>query len=132
MKETDRKQEITQRFLEAMQQVIETHQLSHSKGFADQIGVGKYQISNLNIGKSQVNAWMIAAMLDRFPEINPDYILNGRGALVRETELLFDTSQKMWNYIDSLQEENALYKKQIEYLQSLLLEERTKAKKPQS
>lgn len=128
MKETERKKEVTQRFLEAMTCVIETHQLPNQKGFADHIGVGNYLISNLNNGKSQVNAWMIAAMVDKYPEISPDYVLNGRGELVRETEVLFDTTKKMWDYIESLQDENSLQKKQIEYLQSLLLEERAKAR----
>lgn len=129
MKETERKKEITQRFLEAMTYVIEAHQLINQKGFADHIGVGNYLISNLNGGKSQVNAWMIAAMTDKYPEINPDYILNGRGNIVRETELLFDTSQNLWDYLESLQDENTLQNKQIEYLQRLLLEERSKARK---
>ena len=119
------KQEITQRFLATMEQIIKNHQLGKQKNFADVIGVENYQISNLNIGKSQVNAWMIAAMADKYPEANLDYILNGRGEMIRKTKVL-EKDENLWDYIELLQEENTVQKKQIKFLQTLLKEARIK------
>lgn len=116
------KQQITQRFLEAMEYIIDAHQLRIQKVFAKNIGVENHHISNLNIGKSQVNAWMIANFVNKYPEANPDYILTGNGDMIRDLTPVFKASQNMSAYIETLQDEAALLRKQIELLQKLLLE----------
>jgi len=118
------KEKITKRFLEAVECVIRKYEFHTQKDFAASIEVGNHHISNLNIGKSQVNAWMIGSLVEKYPEINPDYILHGHGELLRDAPPRFRTTSDMWEYLETLQEENALLRKQIELLQKLLLEKR--------
>jgi hypothetical protein len=116
------KEKITERFLELTKIIINKYNLATQKVFAESINVENHHISNLNIGKSQVNAWMISSLVNTYAEVNPDYILTGKGAPVRDTGPMFKTSQNMKEYIDLLQQENGILRKQIEALQVLLLE----------
>ena len=118
------KEGITSRFLEAADKLTKNYQFRTQKEFAESISVGNHHMSNLGIGKSHVNAWMISLMVEKYPEINPDYILYGRGKLFRDVPDKFKTKVDMWEYIESLQDENNLLKKQIELLQRLLLEKK--------
>lgn len=116
------KQQITQRFLEAMEYVIEVHQLRIQKVFAENIGVENHHISNLNIGKSQVNAWMIANFVDKYREVNPDYILTGNGEMTRELSPAFKTAENLQEHVKSLYTETDMLRKQVQLLQGLLAE----------
>jgi hypothetical protein len=116
------KEKITERFLELIQLITKKHGLATQKVLAQSINVENHHISNLNIGKSQVNAWMISSLVSTYPEANPDYILMGKGEPIRETGPTFKTSKEMKEYIDLLQQENGVLRKQIEALQVVLLE----------
>jgi len=122
------KEKVTQRFLEAMTHIIDTYQLATQKDFADSIGVENYQLSKMNIGKTYANVMLIASTVEKYPAINPDYILYGKGQLIRKTELLFNTQDEMWDYIELLQNKVALQDKQIIQLQEMLLKKRAKKK----
>jgi len=122
------KEKITARFLEAMAYVIETYQLPTQKDFADAIGVENYQLSKLNIGKTFANTLLISSLVEKYPAISPDYILYGKGNLIRKTELLFNTQDEMWDYIEVLQNKITLLEKETAQLQAVLFKKRPKKK----
>jgi plasmid maintenance system antidote protein VapI len=114
------KEEITKRFLEAESYVTETYQLKKQSAFADTIGVSNQHGSNIKSGRSNVNAWMIASLVKHYREIDPDYLLNGNGSLLRPTKQEQKTLKVMEKYNESLQAEVAFLRKEVEYLRSLI------------
>jgi transcriptional regulator with XRE-family HTH domain len=51
--------------------------------FAEEIGVQRSSISHLISGRNKPSLEFIQKILSRFPEINPEWILNGNGGMVK-------------------------------------------------
>jgi len=114
------KEAITKRFLEAEAYIEKQYKIKKQSAFADTIGASNQHISNLKAGRSQVNAWMIAAMIKTYQEINPDYILNGEGRLLRPAYHEKKTMEVMEKFNETLQAEVTFLKKEVEYLRTLI------------
>ena len=117
------KQAITERFLEAEDYIEKKYKIKKQSAFADTIGASNQHISNIKGKRSHVNAWMIAAMIKTYEEINPDYILNGEGQLLRPSDQEKRTMEVMEKFNEALQAEVAFLKKQLDYLQTLIPKE---------
>jgi transcriptional regulator with XRE-family HTH domain len=61
--------------------IIKHFQLSPSD-FAEEIGVQRSSISHLISGRNKPSLEFIQKILTRFPEINPEWILNGKGEML--------------------------------------------------
>jgi transcriptional regulator with XRE-family HTH domain len=51
--------------------------------FAEEIGVQRSSISHLISGRNKPSLEFIQKILSRFPEINPEWILNGNGEMIK-------------------------------------------------
>jgi transcriptional regulator with XRE-family HTH domain len=68
---------------ERIEKIIETEQLSASK-FADALGVQRSNISHILNGRNKPSLELVNKILDRFPAINADWLLLGKGDMVSE------------------------------------------------
>jgi transcriptional regulator with XRE-family HTH domain len=62
--------------------IIKFFNLSPSD-FAEEIGVQRSSISHLISGRNKPSLEFIQKILTRFPEINPEWILNGQGEMLK-------------------------------------------------
>jgi transcriptional regulator with XRE-family HTH domain len=62
--------------------IIKYFNLSPSD-FAEEIGVQRSSISHLISGRNKPSLEFVQKILVRFPEINPDWILSGKGEMLR-------------------------------------------------
>ena len=62
--------------------IIKYFNLSPSD-FAEEIGVQRSSISHLISGRNKPSLEFIQKILFRFPEINPEWILNGKGEMLK-------------------------------------------------
>ncbi len=63
---------------ERILKIIEDSHLTSSE-FAIKIGVQNAQISHIKTGRNNVSLDIVMKILDRFPEISPDWLLFGKG-----------------------------------------------------
>lgn len=54
--------------------------------FADAIGVQRATISHILSGRNNPSLDFVQKVLSRFPKLNPDWILSGKGGVWRETD----------------------------------------------
>lgn len=64
-------------------------ELIESKGytptyFADEIDVERATISHIKSGRSKPSLTLVQNILERFPEVNPDWLISGHGTMYRE------------------------------------------------
>jgi len=62
--------------------IIKYFNLSPSD-FAEEIGVQRSSISHLISGRNKPSLEFIQKIISRFPEINPEWILNGKGEMLK-------------------------------------------------
>lgn len=62
--------------------IIERMNLSSSQ-FADEIGVARAVVSHLITGRNKPSLDVVRKILLRFPQINPDWLLTGKGEFFR-------------------------------------------------
>jgi plasmid maintenance system antidote protein VapI len=62
--------------------LMETEGFPSSK-FADEIGIQRAVISHITTGRNEPSKDVIIKILERFPDINPDWLLLGRGNMRR-------------------------------------------------
>ena len=63
--------------------------------FADEIGVQRSSISHVLSGRNKPSLDFIQKILKRFPEINPDWLLFGKGPMNTEFNLFSETSEEL-------------------------------------
>lgn len=83
--------------LERLSHIIKNKQLSSSQ-FADEIGVQRSSVSHVLSGRNKPSLDFITKVILRFPEINPEWLLTGRGSMDAdqaplESEEAFDKNQ---------------------------------------
>ena len=69
-----------------IQLILKTKNISASK-FADEIGVQRSSISHILSGRNNPSLDFIQKILKRFPDINSDWILTGKGSMYLEPDL---------------------------------------------
>ena len=78
MDEVNMKQQVKQRVLAVMEQ----EQLSDAQ-FAEAIGISRGAVSQIKSGRSYPSLDVALKILDRFPSLNPDWLLLGKGEMRR-------------------------------------------------
>lgn len=68
---------------ERIEQLLEEIEMSPSL-FADTIGVQRATISHILSGRNNPSLDFVQKVLSRFPELNPDWILSGKGDMWRK------------------------------------------------
>lgn len=65
----------------------------HSSKFAELIGVQRSSISHILSGRNKPSFDMISSILSKFPKLNPDWLLLGKGSMYRQVvqTSIFDT-----------------------------------------
>jgi transcriptional regulator with XRE-family HTH domain len=77
---------------ERIQLILKTKNISASK-FADEIGVQRSSISHIVSGRNNPSLDFIQKIIKRFPDINSDWIIFGKGSMYKEPDL-FTTSEE--------------------------------------
>lgn len=67
--------------LERLSQLIRNKELSASK-FADEIGVQRSSVSHVLSGRNKPSLDFITKVVLRYPDINPEWLLTGRGEMI--------------------------------------------------
>jgi transcriptional regulator with XRE-family HTH domain len=74
--------------LSRVKQIIEVQNLTPSR-FADHIGVPRSTISHILSGRNKPSLEVVQKILEAFPEIKADWLVQGKGNLAKETHDLF-------------------------------------------
>lgn len=69
----------TQHFTERLEKILAHYDLNAS-AFADAIGVQRSSISHLLSGRNRPSLDFVLKVVERFPEVNLYWLLNGKGA----------------------------------------------------
>ena len=69
--------------VERILEIFKLKNLSPSQ-FADEIGVQRSNISHLISGRNKPSLEFIQKIMNRFPDVNPEYILSGHGNILRD------------------------------------------------
>lgn len=67
--------------------VLKTQNLTSSQ-FADEIGVQRSSISHILSGRNNPSLEFVTKILKRFPDINSEWILFGKGSMYRQSEIM--------------------------------------------
>jgi hypothetical protein len=80
MNETKKiKEEISKRFIEVSLTLIKNHSISSETKFCETISLNNVSFADIKTGKLQIGIHFISILLIKYPEVNGDYILTGRG-----------------------------------------------------
>ena len=85
--------------------VLKVKNLSPSK-FADEIGVQRSSMSHIMSGRNLPSLDLVTKIMNRFPDINPEWLLMGIGQMIKTTQIdLFDQNiSSIENKIESASE----------------------------
>lgn len=102
--------DLSSRFIEVVQYLIDHHIVAGNKDFASKIGISSSMVTEISKGRSNVGVSAIQNTVLLF-SINADWLLTGRGSMIRNDSMdnasTYDTCKKK---IDSSTEESILYK----------------------
>ncbi len=93
---------------ERIKELIEKERLNYSE-FANKIGIQKSVVSHLVNGRNKPSLEVIQKMLEAFEYLNPDWLILGKGNMLREVkqaELNFAAEPKKENTIKFETDEN--------------------------
>lgn len=71
---------------ERVQLILKTKNISASR-FADEIGVQRSSISHIISGRNKPSLDLVHKIIKRFPDINSEWIISGKGSMYKEQEL---------------------------------------------
>lgn len=81
--------------VDRIQLILKVNNLTASR-FADEIGVQRSSISHILSGRNMPSLDLIQKVLKRYPEIDPDWLLNGRGSMIKNPQPdLFSTPEPL-------------------------------------
>jgi transcriptional regulator with XRE-family HTH domain len=102
-----------------IEKILRCEQISSSK-FADEIGVQRSSISHLFTGRNNPSLELVQKILNRFTNLNPEWLLTGKGEMYKKTmqQSLFSNIPEPDKIPDSIIEnrENAETEKKTEEL----------------
>jgi len=93
--------------------ILKTKNISSSQ-LADEIGVQRSNISHILSGRNKPSLEFIKKILDRYKDINMEWLINGKGAMQKENvhasiDLFSELEKKNANIITSEPEKKAEY-----------------------
>jgi|WetSurMetagenome_2_1015567.scaffolds.fasta_scaffold270520_1 transcriptional regulator with XRE-family HTH domain len=71
--------------VDRIQLILKVNNLTASR-FADEIGVQRSSISHILSGRNQPSLDLIQKILKRFPDINSEWLLNGIGTMIKNSQ----------------------------------------------
>lgn len=71
--------------IERIKLLIQTQNLTASQ-FADKINIQRSGLSHILSGRNKASLDFVQKVLNRFPEVSPDWLLNGKGSMFRNRE----------------------------------------------
>jgi transcriptional regulator with XRE-family HTH domain len=74
------------KMIERIQLILKTKNISASR-FADEIGVQRSSISHILSGRNNPSLELVQKILKRFPDINIEWIMNGKGSMYSSPDL---------------------------------------------
>ncbi len=80
-------------------QFIEAENLSYAD-FAAAIDIGPAVVSHLKNGRNKVSLNVYAQILDSFPQLNPDWLLFGKGGMYRNKATQIHEEPNLFNIIN--------------------------------
>jgi transcriptional regulator with XRE-family HTH domain len=83
--------------LERILKVINEENLSHSS-YADEIGIQRSSLSHILNGRNNPSLDFVIKTLERFPKLNPEWLILGKGEMYRE----FEEKQNKIDEIDEI------------------------------
>ncbi len=84
---------------ERIKSILDLEQISPAK-FADIIGVQRSSMSHILSGRNNPGFDFIHNLLIRFPHINADWLLTGRGKMIKENQGILNFDQSADNKLD--------------------------------
>lgn len=102
--------------VDRLELLLQTKNLSASQ-LADETGIQRSIMSHVMNGRNKASLDFVLRILKRFKDINPDWLLLGKGSMIRENNLF---SQEQSEAIESVKKENQELKKQNEQLQQTI------------
>ncbi|MDR2121360.1 MAG: helix-turn-helix transcriptional regulator [Tannerella sp.] len=100
--------------------------------FADEIGIQRAVISHISTGRNDPSKDVIIKILERFPDINPDWLLFGRGHMRRnKADNDSHTTTALPNLFENAAQTQPERKKTTEIRQETEVKRPTEAVQPQ-
>ena len=100
-----------------VKKIIAENEFSSSK-FADEIGVQRSSISHILSGRNKASLEFVQKILKRFPEINSDWLISGKGKMKSQQDSnLFSQEQNKKSVEISSVEEKTDSKKEVEIIE---------------
>ncbi len=73
--------------------------------FAEQLGISPAALSHIYSGRNNPSMTILEAITSRFPDVNLNYLLKGKGELFEQTNKIYDNKSMISNYMKT--EKNA-------------------------
>ena len=86
--------------IKRIQLIMKSRNISAAQ-FADEIGVQRSSVSHILTGRNNPSLDIILKILQRFPEVNSDWILTGNGAMLKSDIGKDNTSQQIRSFTNS-------------------------------
>ena len=104
-------------------------ELGYNKSsFAAKVGVSQPIITHITNGRNNPGLEVIQKILSNIPEINPDWLIMGRGEMLLNNylkqKMISDINSDVNNSLIKLEEEVKFLRNKVEILNSLLVENR--------
>ncbi len=74
-------------------EIIENKKLTPSR-FADKIGVPRSTISHIISGRNKPSLELISKIAEKYPDINLDWLIKGKGSMISSQTTLFNNTQE--------------------------------------
>lgn len=98
--------------IERLQLLLKTKNLSASQ-LADETGIQRSIMSHVMNGRNKASLDFILRILKKYPDINPDWFLFGKGPMIRDNTL-FDQEQS--GELETVKKQNEQLKEQVDQL----------------
>lgn len=102
--------------VERLQLLLQTKNLSASQ-LADETGIQRSIMSHVMNGRNKASLDFILRVLKKYPDINPDWLLFGKGPMIRDNNL-FDQDQS--DELEEVKKQNQQLKKQVDQLNEMI------------
>lgn len=109
--------------IDRLELILKTKNLSASQ-LADETGIQRSIMSHVMNGRNKASLDFIQRILKRFPDINPDWLLFGKGTMSRENDLF---NQEDAEEKELLKKQNAELQQEINNLQQTVQKLQTQA-----
>lgn len=90
--------------------------------FAARLGISNAVLSHIASGRNKASLDLVVAILNQFPDINPDWLLLGRGEMKRGGKNLEEFRSKIQTYIGNIRSTTARTNEQLQLIESEITE----------